>query len=122
MCDFISAPNVAMGWGCCRCRVYNGIQRPVCKSCGVAYHDPLTIRDDSKFGTYEEEGGKTRVEVLGVELDEKGVGVRLRAIKSLQSSPMVNDIPSGEEWRSWVAHNAGAYGGGWRLTCEQPST
>jgi hypothetical protein len=22
------------GWGCCKCRVYNGLQRELCKSCG----------------------------------------------------------------------------------------
>jgi hypothetical protein len=22
------------GWGCCKCRTYNGLQRPFCKRCG----------------------------------------------------------------------------------------
>ena len=33
-CDKIDHPNLMPGWGCCKCRVYNGIQRHVCKSCG----------------------------------------------------------------------------------------
>jgi len=27
-------PYLAPGWGCCKCNVYNGKQREVCKSCG----------------------------------------------------------------------------------------
>lgn len=116
MCDFIVGTHVAMGWGCCRCRVYNGIQRAECKSCGVAHHEPLTVRDDSKLGLYEEDGGTTKVEILKVDLDADGVGVTMRAIETINSSRLMKDIPAGEEWRSWIAHNAGAYGGMWWLT------
>lgn len=28
--------RVAAGWGCCRCRTYNGLQRVMCKHCGHA--------------------------------------------------------------------------------------
>lgn len=35
MCSFVEAPNVMPGYGCCRCRTYNGLQRAVCKACGV---------------------------------------------------------------------------------------
>ena len=27
-------PNVLPGWGCCKCRTYNGMQRFLCKYCG----------------------------------------------------------------------------------------
>lgn len=116
MCDFVAGSHVAMGWGCCRCRVYNGIQREACKSCGVAHHEPLTVQDDHKFATYEEDGGTTRVEILGVELDKDGVGVNLRALETLEHSPIIEDIPTGDEWQAWVAHNAGQFGGIWRLS------
>jgi hypothetical protein len=26
--------GLAPGWGCCRCTIYNGLQRPRCKLCG----------------------------------------------------------------------------------------
>jgi hypothetical protein len=32
-CFSIEAPHVAPGWGCCSCRVYNGVTRTVCKNC-----------------------------------------------------------------------------------------
>lgn len=35
ICELIlSLKNVVPGWGCCRCRVYNGLQRKECKRCG----------------------------------------------------------------------------------------
>ena len=35
MCEIIEGDsNLLPGWGCHRCRVYNGFQRKVCKSCG----------------------------------------------------------------------------------------
>jgi hypothetical protein len=34
-CVFIpETPHVFMGWGCCQCRCYNGLQRLKCRSCG----------------------------------------------------------------------------------------
>jgi hypothetical protein len=33
-CQSISSPRVAPGWGCCKCRSYNGMWRKLCKSCG----------------------------------------------------------------------------------------
>jgi hypothetical protein len=36
-CVLVNPPNeVALlpGWGCCKCRMYNGLQRDYCKSCG----------------------------------------------------------------------------------------
>lgn len=41
MCDYISTPNVAPGWGCCRCKSYNGLQRPVCRVCHEEAHTYL---------------------------------------------------------------------------------
>lgn len=32
-CDKIIHPNIQPGWGCCKCRTYNGDQRPACKQC-----------------------------------------------------------------------------------------
>ncbi len=45
MCEFIEHPNVAPGWGCCRCHTYNGIHRDECKKCGER-HCPLEEGDD----------------------------------------------------------------------------
>lgn len=33
MCHYISAETVMPGYGCCRCRTYNGLQRMECKVC-----------------------------------------------------------------------------------------
>ena len=35
-------PNkyLMVGWGCCQCRTYNGLQRKQCKQCG---HEPCVI-------------------------------------------------------------------------------
>lgn len=30
----IDVPGLMPGWGCCRCTIYNGEQRPRCKLCG----------------------------------------------------------------------------------------
>lgn len=38
MCKFIQEPNVMPGWGCCRCKVYNGLQRHGCKACKGIRH------------------------------------------------------------------------------------
>jgi NTP pyrophosphatase (non-canonical NTP hydrolase) len=32
-CISIQSPHVMPGWGCCKCRVYNNVDRPVCKNC-----------------------------------------------------------------------------------------
>jgi hypothetical protein len=115
MCEFIKAPNVAMGWGCCRCRVYNGIQRVECKQCGFAHHEPLELKGDCAVGVYYEDGGATSVKVLEVRADADGVGLKLEATATRESSRLVNDIPTGEVFNVWRKHDAGAYGGMWRL-------
>ena len=45
MCEFIEHPNVAPGWGCCRCHTYNGIHRDECKKCDKR-HCPIEKGDD----------------------------------------------------------------------------
>lgn len=91
MCEFIKAPNVAMGWGCCRCRVYNGIQRVACKECGEPHHEPLSVTGDCAVGVYYEDGGATRVRVLEVKADAEGVGLKLQATGTEQESPRTMD-------------------------------
>lgn len=115
MCEFIKAPNVALGWGCCRCHVYNGVQRVKCKECKQPHHEPLSITGDAAVGEYCEDGGVTRVKVLGVTADSDGVGLKLKAVKTLESSRLVRDIPAGEVFNVWRKHDAGFYGGMWSL-------
>lgn len=103
MCEFVKGNHVAPGWGCCRCHIYNGMQRMACKSCGVASHNPLSITGNSATGTYYEDG-KSGVTILAVDRDEKGWGLTMRSIGG--------DIPEGHEWRSWTAHG---YGGLWHI-------
>jgi len=33
-CIHVRGSHVVPGWGCCRCRCYNGYQRATCRSCG----------------------------------------------------------------------------------------
>lgn len=100
MCEFVKGPSVMPGWGCCRCRVYNGMQRTICKSCGLEPHEPLIITGDCATGTYHEDGD-TQVEILSVDRDEAGFGITFRSLGG--------DIPAGEEWRSWSAHGVSPY-------------
>jgi hypothetical protein len=48
MCSFVETPNVMPGWGCCRCHVYNGLQRPACKECRKERH-PIEVPAGVKF-------------------------------------------------------------------------
>ncbi len=36
----VGVPHLAPGWGCCHCRVYNGMWRWECKHCG---HRPCYV-------------------------------------------------------------------------------
>jgi hypothetical protein len=45
VCEFISTENIAPGWGCCRCRVYNGLQRVLCRMCWEERHE-IKVPDD----------------------------------------------------------------------------
>lgn len=33
-CETVNGERVEPGWGCCRCRGYNGLQRTACRECG----------------------------------------------------------------------------------------
>src|ERR1041385_4442466 len=115
MCGFIKAPNVAMGWGCCHCNTYNGIQRMECKACKVLHHEPLNIKGDCAIGIYYEDGGATNVKVLSVKADADGVGLELEATGTVERSSFVKPIPDGHIFNVWRKHDAGFYGGMWRL-------
>lgn len=39
----LDLPGVAPGWGCCKCRTYNGIQRAECRNCSHARCDGTKI-------------------------------------------------------------------------------
>jgi len=42
MCQYVDHPNVAPGWGCCHCGLYNGVQNITCRICGAKPCSPLT--------------------------------------------------------------------------------
>ena len=42
VCMHVRSLHVIPGWGCCRCRVYNGYHRETCRSCG---HPPCYSTD-----------------------------------------------------------------------------
>lgn len=54
-CEFVPMQRYVMvGWGCCQCRSYNGLQRKVCKRCG---HAPcITLPQPSEFNLCDECG------------------------------------------------------------------
>lgn len=110
MCEFVKSENVMPGYGCCNCKVYNGLQRTKCKNCNTV-HCELKVTTGT-IGIYQEEGALIEVEILGLKLDENGVGYTLKVIKTLQSSPIVDDIPIGEVFDAWTRHD---YHGGWQL-------
>ena len=33
-CKHVRSNFVVPGWGCCKCHIYNGYQRDVCRGCG----------------------------------------------------------------------------------------
>lgn len=37
MCLYVEGPRIMPGYGCCRCRVYNGLQRDHCRTCRRAH-------------------------------------------------------------------------------------
>ena len=45
-CLHVRADHIVPGWGCCRCRCYNGYQRLECRNCG---HPPC-YETDSTLG------------------------------------------------------------------------
>ena len=53
-CIHIRGECLVPGWGCCRCRCYNGYQREQCRNCG---HIP----DYPTDGTLGEEAVRFRV-------------------------------------------------------------
>jgi hypothetical protein len=70
---------------------------------------------DEKF--YHECGNITKVKVLEVNRDDRGLGYKLQALSTKQSSRMVADLSEGEIFNCWAAHDAGAYAG-WYLMDE----
>jgi hypothetical protein len=44
-CSHVRGPCVVPGWGCCRCRCYNGYQRAACRHCGHAPCYPTEGRE-----------------------------------------------------------------------------
>jgi hypothetical protein len=56
MCDCVKTQHITAGWGCHHCRVYNGLQRTVCRHCGKVRCTPLRPDIDSgeHFETYDE--------------------------------------------------------------------
>lgn len=47
-CKFITTDCIVPGWGCCKCKVYNGLQRKECKRCGHVPEVKLPL--PSEFG------------------------------------------------------------------------
>ena len=63
-CEFIDGTRyLTVGWGCCQCRTYNGLQRKVCKRCG---HPPcIELPKPEKFGLCNECGVPEGMEHVG---------------------------------------------------------
>lgn len=54
MCvPIVGNPHIMDGWGCCRCRVYNGLHRDQCKNCGVPHCD-IEVEGDTLKAREEE--------------------------------------------------------------------
>lgn len=50
----VGLSGVLPGWGCCKCSIYNGLQRKTCKRCG---HVPcITLPKPSEHGLCDECG------------------------------------------------------------------
>ena len=56
MCLLIEGNPLLMdGWGCCRCRTYNGLHRDLCKFCGEPHHPLGTVETPDIIEAREEE-------------------------------------------------------------------
>lgn len=53
MCMLIEGhPNLMDGWGCCRCKTYNGLWRDACKACDHEHCDlPGDLPKNEKSGS-----------------------------------------------------------------------
>jgi hypothetical protein len=47
-CVKIEHPNLAPGWGCCKCKTYNGDHRVRCKNCHHVPCLPIEVEDRSR--------------------------------------------------------------------------
>jgi len=57
MCLLIEGNPLLMdGWGCCRCKTYNGLHRDLCKACDEPHHPLVTATDDRLDARWEKEG------------------------------------------------------------------
>jgi hypothetical protein len=118
-CELVFGSHVAMGWGCCQSRHYNGLQRENCKVCGHERCAPLLIPADLKQAIYSEDGNRTKVEIVHSWFEDCGAWVtfnlRLRAIETLNGG-MFGPIPNGTEFSvgTNVKYAVGSYGG-WQL-------
>ena len=56
MCECVIGPSIVAGWGCCGCRMYNGLQRFRCRGCDAERCKPLAadMETHRTFETYEE--------------------------------------------------------------------
>jgi hypothetical protein len=54
-CKPVDIPNVMPGWGCCKCRAYNGNQRDNCKICEHPRCDSPAVK---KIPIFEKDGMK----------------------------------------------------------------
>lgn len=97
MCNFIFGPGLAPGYGCCKCRVYNGLQREQCKSCTEA-HCELSIPDDISRVRYVESPVVDCVaRIIAVKPDAKGVNITFKAESG-------EGVGAGEEWSAYTVH------------------
>lgn len=100
-CELVFGSHVALGWGCCQSRHYNGLQRDACKVCGHERCAPLTIPADLKQAIYCEEGGRTKAEIVHTWFEDQDTWVdfkiRMRVIETL-SPGMFGAIPDGTEF------------------------
>lgn len=48
MCGYVDSDLILPGWGCCSCRVYNGMRNAHCRGCGAARC--ATLQPDDETG------------------------------------------------------------------------
>jgi ribosomal protein L40E len=41
MCRYLDSAHIMPGWGCCRCKCYNGIRATQCRNCGASRCEPI---------------------------------------------------------------------------------
>ncbi len=91
MCQKIEGtPNLMEGWGCCRCRGYNGMQRYICRNC-ILVKCGLREVEAAETRCTEVYTGPTEPKMHGTRC-ARGIGHTVREPDSMHLGPQLDHV------------------------------